>query len=201
MPHQGSRTDLDVMRDKLRESPKMSEVVEVAQSYQAVKMAEAWLKYKEAPRQWLMRVEWYYGPTGSGKTRAAAEAMPDAFWALETNKWWDGYDAHENVVIDDMRGDFAKFHSLLRLLDRYPFRIEVKGSTRQFRAKRVIVTSQYHPREIYSTREDIQQLLRRIHVIREYKEDSTFVVHKDATQEAFTSDGGSSGEAAADVCS
>ena len=77
-------------------------------------------------------------------------------------KWWEGYDAHPNVLIDDFRKDFCTFHELLRILDRYPYRIEVKGTSRQLLAKRIIITCPYHPEIIYDTREDIGQLLRRI---------------------------------------
>jgi len=94
--------------------------------------------------------------------------FPRLHWT--TNKWWEGYDAHENVIIDDMRGDFCKFHELLRMLDRYAYRIETKGGSRQFRAKTIIITSCYSPTEMFDTREDIQQLLRRIDEIKVFKE-------------------------------
>ena len=88
---------------------------------------------------------------------------------MDTGKWWEGYDAQEYVIIDDMRGDFLKFHQLLKLLDRYPYRVETKGSTRQFLATHIFITSSYHPEEMFSTREDIQQLLRRIDEIKMFE--------------------------------
>ena len=36
-------------------------------------------------------------------------------------KWWEGYDGHEVVLLDDIRKDFCKFHELLTLLDIYPY--------------------------------------------------------------------------------
>jgi len=115
-------------------------------------------------------VEWYYGSTGTGKSKKAYEILGDeCYTCLSTGKWFDGYDAHENVLIDDMRKDFMKFHELLRLLDRYAMRVECKGGTRQFVAKHIIITSCYHPKEMFETREDIQQLLRRIDIIENFE--------------------------------
>lgn len=165
----GKRTDLDLVKDKLKETGRMSDVVEVATSYQSVRMAECILKYKEKPRDFKPHVSWFWGPTGTGKSKKAYEEMgPEIYTCLSTGKWFEGYDAHENVLIDDMRKDFMKFHELLRLLDRYAMRVECKGGSRQFLAKRIIITSAFHPSTLFDTREDLQQLIRRIDVIEEF---------------------------------
>ncbi len=167
MPKQGKRTDIDEIRDVALETKSMKEVVLVAKSYQAIKVAEQVLKYCEEPRNWKPKVFWFYGATGTGKSREAYEVLgEDCYTCLSTGRWFDGYDAHANVLIDDMRKDFMKFHELLRLLDRYAMRIETKGGTRQFLAKHIIITSAYHPRNMFETREDVNQLLRRIDEVR-----------------------------------
>lgn len=168
-PKQGKRTDLDEIKDVVMTTGKMSEVVLVARSYQSVKMAEQILKYHEPKRDWKPCVRWFYGATGTGKSKLAYELFNnDCYTTLSTGRWFDGYDAHENVLIDDMRKDFMKFHELLRLLDRYPMRVETKGGTRQFLAKHIIITSAFSPQELYETREDVQQLIRRIDEIKEF---------------------------------
>ena len=88
---------------------------------------------------------------------------------MSTARWWDGYDAHENVIIDDMRKDFCKFHELLRYLHEHPFHVETKGGTRQFLARNIVITSCYSPDQLFETREDINQLLRRIDEIRKFE--------------------------------
>lgn len=166
---QGKRTDLDTIKDVVLQTGKMRDVVLQATSYQSIKMAEQILKYHENKRQWKPIVKWYYGPTGTGKTYSASLELKDYYTTLSTGKWWDGYDAHEDVLIDDMRKDFMKFHELLRLLDRYAFQVETKGGTRQILARRIIITSCYHPSEMFETREDVKQLIRRIDEIKEFK--------------------------------
>lgn len=164
----GKRTDLDAVREVIAETGKMSEVVLIAKSTQSVRMAQEIFKYHEKKRDWKPTVIWLHGPTGTGKSALAYEMLgPDCYTTMDTGKWWEGYDAHENVLIDDMRKDFLKFHQLLKLLDRYAYRIECKGGSRQFLAKKIVITSCYSPTELYDTREDINQLLRRIDEIRE----------------------------------
>lgn len=165
---QGKRTDIDHVRDILQTTPSMREVTLHAQSYQSVKMAEQYLKYHEKTRNWKPIVKWYWGDTGTGKSHTAFEEHPDAYVCADTNKWWEGYDAHEHVIIDDFRKDFIKFHDLLKLLDKYPFRVECKGSSRQLLARTITITSPKPPAETYDTQENIKQLLRRIDEIKEF---------------------------------
>ena len=166
---QGKRNDLNEIRTLLQEGKGMKDVVEIATSYQSVKMAEQILKYHEVKRRWKPKVYWFYGATGCGKTETAWEMFPNAYESMATGKWWEGYDAHEDVIIDDMRGDFCKFHELLRLLDKYPYRVESKGTSRQFLARNIVITTCFHPSKIFETREDVGQLIRRIDEIREFK--------------------------------
>lgn len=170
IPSQGQRNDLSNIREIIKDTGKMRDVVDVATSYQSVRMAEVILKYHEPKRNWKPTVKWYYGRTGTGKSYTAYSELDDPYVCGDTNQWWEGYDAHENVIIDDFRKDFIKFHLLLKLLDRYAFNVYCKGGNRQLLAKTIIITTPKHPRDTYDNHqdEDIQQLLRRIDVIREF---------------------------------
>lgn len=163
---QGKRTDLHNMVEMIQETPRMEHIIDNVSNLQAIRTAEKLLVYKEPKRTWKPKVLWFCGPTGVGKSKLAYELCPNAYTAMDTGAWWEGYDGHEEVIIDDMRKDFLKFHQLLKLLDRYPYRIEVKGGSRQFLARTIIITSCYSPYEMFDTREDIQQLLRRIDKIK-----------------------------------
>ena len=83
----------------------------------------------------------YWGPTGTGKThRSWQEAGEQAFIKSSSNKWWDGYQGQENVIIDEFDGQIGITH-LLRWLDKYPCSVEVKGGTIPLRATNFWITS------------------------------------------------------------
>lgn len=125
----------------------------------------------QVPRDFKTVVKWYWGPTGTGKTRAAfEEAGSEAYFKMSDNKWWDGYEGQEAVIVDDYRRDFSTFASLLRLFDRYPLRVEAKGGSVQFVAKTIWITSPKDPRATWEgrTEEELGQLLRRIDEVRHF---------------------------------
>ncbi len=169
IPRQGKRSDIDVVREIIEETGSMSQVVQQAPSYQACKMAEMILKYNEKPRTYgRRRVIWHWGDTGTGKTFAVFKQHPDVFTPLSF-KWWDGYDGHEVVLLDDIRGDYCKFHEILMLTGERPFRVETKGGSRQAIYDVIYITSPFHPTDLWHTIEDKSQLLDRISEIRHFE--------------------------------
>lgn len=168
----GQRNDLSAIREKIISGLGMKDIIELCPNYQALRYAELLLKYCEKPRDCAPEVRWYSGSTGSGKTRAAVEEFPGAWISGKNLNWFEGYDAHEVVIIDDFRCDFCSFHMLLRLLDRYEFRIENKGGSRQFVARIIIITCPFTARECFKhkTEENLAQLERRILIQRSFGE-------------------------------
>lgn len=124
------------------------------------------------PRNFKTKVFWFFGATGTGKSRLAFEMCKSEtslpYVKMGDNKWWDGYDGHDDVIIDDYRPGLCPFNTLLRLFDRYPLLVEQKGSTTNFCAKRIIVTTNFCPLRHWAKRcdEDLLQLMRRIDVLR-----------------------------------
>lgn len=167
---QGKRNDLAVMREAVHAGKTMVQLIEIATSGQSLRSAELMLKYigKRWDRSQERDVRWYHGSTGSGKTRAAFDEFPDAWISMNTGDWFEGYDGQECAILDDVRGDFCKFHVWLRLLDRYPYRVAVKGSSREWVSRVVIVTCPYKPEVLFRNRdgEELQQILRRIKTVR-----------------------------------
>nr|WAE42782.1 MAG: replication associated protein [Cressdnaviricota sp.] len=83
----------------------------------------------------------FWGATGTGKSRRAwDEAGVDAYSKDPRTKFWDGYASQEHVVLDEFRGSIDISH-LLRWLDRYPVRVEIKGSSTPLLARKIWITS------------------------------------------------------------
>ena len=92
-------------------------------------------------RDWKTHCTVLIGPTGVGKSRLAAErCRPEPTYYKPRGKWWDGYTGQPNVIIDDFYG-WIEFDEMLRILDRYPHRVPVKGGFTQFLAKHIYITS------------------------------------------------------------
>jgi len=58
------------------------------------------------PRTEPKQCYWYWGEPGSGKTRKATDEHPDAYKKL-AHKWWDGYQGHKTVILDDLGKETA----------------------------------------------------------------------------------------------
>lgn len=115
----------------------------------------------------------YWGATGTGKTRTAFEENPGAYmWGPENGKWFNGYHDHKTVIFDEYRGQLP-FGFLLRLLDRYPIKVETKGGVREFVPDKIILTSPCPPTEwgyVESAQTgSLDQLYRRITDIRKFE--------------------------------
>ena len=168
IPNQGKRTDIELIKEMVKCGQTVLDVIEIATSYQSIKTAEVLLKYLEKARDFKPYVVWCHGPTGSGKTKYSMDQCINPYITMN-NRWWDGYDAHAYVIIDDLRSDSYRFDYLLRLLDRYPMKIEIKGGTRQFLARHIYITCPQHPEALFGDlNENLNQLYRRIDEIIEF---------------------------------
>lgn len=66
-----------------------------------------------------------------------------------TGKWWDYYQHEDTVIWDDFRGCDYNLSEFLKLLDRYPYKIEYKGGMCEFNSKSIILTSNKDWRDLY----------------------------------------------------
>lgn len=173
---QGKRTDIMIVKEAVKEGKSMREIIDMTNSYQALRHAEVLKKYIRLPKDWKPEVHWFYGSTGTGKSLRAYEMSDptDRWVSMDSLKWWDGYDGHADVIIDDFRASDCTMKYLLRVLDRYEMTVEVKGGSTQLRARRIFITAPKHPKKMYNNIDGnmdnaIEQLLRRIDYIREFK--------------------------------
>lgn len=114
------------------------------------------------PRSEKTIVTVLYGKPGTGKSHFAMERGAKFIVSSSNYPWFDGYDGHSNVLIDDFYG-WIKFHHMLVLLDKYPCKVQVKGGMLEWAPKEIFITSNSHPDDWYNDAKlDVRALKRRI---------------------------------------
>lgn len=169
----GKRSDLEPLYKRLREGVTWADLGKEDLKAQHWGIAEKYKKHcgtkrVHGPREIL----WYWGESGSGKTRAAYEFDEDLLSiqaAPGGRVWFDGYENQKTILFDDLRPDSIKFDKLLRLLDRYTQQEEIKGGHVWANYDNVIITSIIRPEDWPCDGTGITQLLRRLTVTREFK--------------------------------
>lgn len=144
---QGARRDLEDIQTMCKEGKSYEEIAD--------KHFGSWIRYKNGitsyinlkrgnKRQWKTHVTIIVGPPGSGKSRYCAEQYPMAYWKDPSDEFWDGYDGHETIILDDYYG-WIGYVTMLRLMDRYPMSLNIKGGKVPCMAKSVVITSNTEP--------------------------------------------------------
>lgn len=163
--NQGRRNDIAAVRELLDSG---ASELEIAESHFG-----SWIRYRKSFTQYAnlrnkkvardVRVMVLFGKPGTGKTRLIFEKEEDLFIApCEDLKWFDGYNGEKAILIDDYRGG-GQYSFLLRLLDRYPVSLPVKGGFVPLQATRIYITSNLGPDEWGIASDHIGALQRRIH--------------------------------------
>ena len=107
---------------------------------------------------------WLWGPPGCGKSTTARRLCNDIFYPKLMNKWWDGYQGEEVVIIDDFEKDSHLGHHLKLWADHFSFLGETKGGMIRIRPKRIIITSNYSPHACFPETELQGAILRRFKI-------------------------------------
>nr|WCI99962.1 MAG: replication-associated protein [nabpantry virus 15] len=143
----GQRTDLHTLVDDIQSGIRTYTDI-------ATKHPTAYIRYHRGihaylkaafpiePRSYKTDVYYFWGPPGSGKSRRALEEAqiqkPESIYYKPRGPWWDGYQQQTCVIIDDFYG-WIKYDELLKICDRYPHKVEIKGGYEEFTSKFVCI--------------------------------------------------------------
>lgn len=162
MSKQGARHDLEgfkdaVLHDRKRKRDVVDEHFGILAKYPKFYTTLTEL-HRPAARQIFCNFEviLHIGDTGLGKTKTVFEAHgedPEFYVAPLSNgtTWYDGYDRHKIVLLDDFAGAASHVHldTLLRLLDVYPQTVPVKGGHVWWVPDTIYVTTNILPKDWY----------------------------------------------------
>ena len=97
-----------------------------------------------APRSFKTLLYVYWGPPGTGKSRRALQEATnidaESIYYKPRGLWWDGYKQQRCVIVDDFYG-WIKYDELLKITDRYPYKVQVKGGFEEFTSTHIWITS------------------------------------------------------------
>lgn len=151
---QGARNDLKKCMQMIKEDKSDLEIMEEMPNIVSNNL-RFYEKYKSLIERELTKefrkieVIVHYGVAGTGKTKRIFDEHPDAFTANCGESFpFDKYDGQKVLVLDDFYGHI-KYHELLRILDGYQYRVNIKGACRYARWEKVFITSNKRPEEWY----------------------------------------------------
>lgn len=166
---QGHRSDLARIKEDLDRGMSISDIAgnhfETFIKYS--KGIQHYMDVRTGHRNFPTQVIWIWGKTGSGKSRKVYEESMSlcngsvAYIGDSSLKWFDPYRGERGIVLDDFDGS-APLPLLLRVFDRYPLRVPIKGGFMEFVARYVFVTSNKSPEDFYGSDFQYDALMRRL---------------------------------------
>lgn len=166
-PSQGTRTDWAVARASLAQGRELVAVVEEQpQLLPCIRSLERFQQLCLRPLNREVNVFVLVGPPGTGKSKFAYD-FDDKVYSKPEGTWFDGYTGQRTLLLDDYYGDLP-YAQLLKVCDRYPLNVPVKGGFVYAQWTTVIITSNRQPEQWYQ--QNIDAFMRRVKFLdREHK--------------------------------
>lgn len=162
MPQQGERTDWQAAVNHLDNGGEVRTVVsEQPHLLPSIRALQTYKNLTQISTHRDVKVIFLIGSSGTGKTRWAWENYPELYSKPEGN-WWDGYTGQNTILLDDYYGDIP-YSQFLKVLDRYPLNLQIKGGFTPALYTTVIITSNDNYDRWYPQHEGA--ITRRIHQI------------------------------------
>lgn len=179
LPSKGQRNDLGGVHKMVQDGAPLREIYDkyFGTCIRYAKGLSVARSIYSTKRDWIMEIDVFWGPTGTGKTVAAWKAAGGGAYALSPPNvrggsiWWDDYDGESNIIVDEFYA-WIPWCNLLLLTDSKPYRIQCKGGSRQFLGKHIWFCSNLDPRHWYKygERMEWETLRRRITKISHFRD-------------------------------
>lgn len=146
-PKQGHRSDIDALRQDMKDRLPMHELQErhayfLLRYPQGCKLLRTTcLRLDEPYDHDTVRGIYIWGPPRMGKSTYVRNNYEDIYMKQQS-KWWDGYEGEKTVLLDNLN-THTLCHYLKIWLDKFGFRGEIKGGTICPRYTTFIITSNY----------------------------------------------------------
>lgn len=152
----GTRTDLAAVQSDLDRG---DNIRTIAENHFAsfCRYGRAFREYRrciQARRTWATQVIVLWGEPGTGKTRTAYW-FDENLYSHPGGQWFDGYDGQRTVLFDDFTGSCFRLQYLLKLLDRYPMDVPVKGGFVGWVPRFIYITSNLSPEQWYPNAREV----------------------------------------------
>lgn len=168
--NRGFRTDLTISKLKIRELGSWRKCLESDMLDNVTARYPKWvadqLTMVPRPLRRVPTVTVFYGPTLTGKT-ARCHANNPGIHELRYDNGFMNYSGQTCVLFDEFDKDPWPFGLMLKLLDRYPFQVNVKNGYAWWEATDIFFTATEPPEEWYILKkgvlpEHIPQFIRRL---------------------------------------
>ncbi len=187
---QGARSDLDAVVDALERNTVPADIAAEFGAtyikYHAGIDAKFFKRQSKQRRTWKTRVHVLWGVPGAGKTWRAwqelqllAGDVDDDIWAGEIGggRFAEGYIGQKYCLLDDIdnpeahNGMSVPFNVLMKMMDAYPYRVEVKGASAQWVCRDLYLTANTSPDDWYAGIAAVKRtaMLRRLDNVRHYE--------------------------------
>jgi hypothetical protein len=142
------------IKDIIQEEPSALKYINHMQKYEALLVPE---------RNWVTEVIVIIGEPNTGKTRYVWDNEKDIYTVPEasSSQFFDGYTGQEVVLFDDFEGEI-KYRQMLKLCDRYPMKVNIKGGMVNWAPKKIYITSNKEIAQWYPWEDNVCALNRRV---------------------------------------
>lgn len=171
------RSDL-IVKELIDSDPNKSlmEIYDETCERSALVYSKAFEQYREFKRSKTIKADFsapevifIYGPPGTGKTRFVRESEPDVYDVPDGWQWFNGYCGQDAILFDNLEVPIQNKSFFLKLIDRYPIQVPIKGGFTWWKPKRIYITSIHCPDSVAASFSNVQEFFRRVTVFKELR--------------------------------